>query len=282
MKPPELSVIVPTYNRATLLRRCLDALDKQNFPKEQYEVMVVDDGSSDETRAFLSSSNYAYNLRPIFADHGGAAKARNRGIRESLGEILVFTDDDCFPQPNFLKLHWEAHQNTKDRVARGPIIIIRTPDEEVQLHQKVASLSMNFFCTSNASILRQNLLKAGLFDETFPRWEDAELGYRLRKAGLRYHFDPSMIVLHLKPPWKIKDLVRTALADGRSARQLYNAHPSLRTWFSCGLHPFNRGIGKLFLPFAKRKVNAMNGENVIEGFWEHLIFQAYFTIGLDS
>lgn len=117
---PLLSVIIPTYNRAALLQQCLDSLEKQDFPKVNFEVIVVDDGSSDETRSVLAGP-FSFTLRPIFAEHGGAAKARNRGIRESTGEVIVFTDDDCFPDPTFLRLHWEAHQKKRDLVVRGPL-----------------------------------------------------------------------------------------------------------------------------------------------------------------
>lgn len=281
MNKPSLSVIIPTYNRASLLRKCLESFERQEIPKEKFEVIVVDDGSSDETQSILNQ-HYPFALRPIFAEHGGAAKARNRGIGEAQGDIIVFTDDDCFPEPNFLRLHWEAHQKKNNLIVRGPVVIIRSIDVIPQLHQKAAALSMNFFCTSNASLYKENLLKVGFFDESFKRWEDAELGYRLRKSGLQYHFNPKIIVLHLKPYWKLKDLIRTARADGRSARQLYNRHPGLRTWFSSGLHPLNRAIGKLLLPFAKRKADSMSHDDQINGVWEHLIFQAYFSEGLLS
>lgn len=276
----KISVIIPTYNRADLLEKCLESFCAQTFSPEDFEVLVIDDGSQDNTRNLLTKKQFPFTLRPFFQSHGGAAKARNHGIDNATGNILVFTDDDCFPNPTFLAAHWRSHQNSGNRVVRGPILLIPSWEEMEGKAPGWSHWSANFFCTSNVSIRRDRLAEAGNFNERFTRWEDAELGYRLRKLGLQRNYIWDAFVFHLKPAQTVEDLIKTALADGRSAAQLFRTHPGLRTWLAAGLHPFSLLAGKIFQPLAQKKVAQLNPKDSIHGFWRSLIFQAYFIQGL--
>lgn len=279
---PIISVVIPTFNRALLLERCLESFSKQTFPHDNFEVLVVDDGSSDQTRALLQQKYFSFKLSPLFCEHGGAAKARNRGIAEARGSIVLFTDDDCLPAPDFLKEHCKAHQKSGNLVVRGPILVVRTFQEIFYKTPSFFSLSMNFFCTSNASIERSILVELGGFDESFPRWEDAELAFRLRKRGLKMSFVMKAMVHHLKPARHLADLVRTALADGKSARQLYRRHPSFRTWMSTGQHPLSLLSARLLKRWVAVKLARMNPQQPVHGFWEKLIFHHFFIEGFTN
>ena len=96
----QASVIVPAFNADRTLAGCLTALDVQTLPTNDYEVIVVDDGSTDATASLVASFHRA---RYIFIPHAGAAAARNRGASVARGDILLFTDADCEPQPDWIE-----------------------------------------------------------------------------------------------------------------------------------------------------------------------------------
>ena len=284
----KISVVIPTYNRLSLLKNTLKALSKQTFKEEDFEVLVIDDGSTDETKSWLESQKFPFQFRAFYQQHGGAAKARNLGIKEARGEVILFTDDDCYPSFNLLNLHWRAHEyanKKKEFVVRGPVVIVKSLEEvktkDLSIKESsISDFSMNFFCTSNASVKKDRLLKAGLFDESFKRWEDAELGFKLRSLGLKMKFILPAVVFHLKPESSLTQLTETALADGKAAAKLYQKHPCLRTWFSCGYHPLNLLPGKLLAPIVNRKIPRMKPHHPVSTFWQALIYKVYFVKGL--
>ncbi|MDX1934499.1 MAG: glycosyltransferase family 2 protein [Capsulimonadales bacterium] len=206
---PFLSVVMPTYNRKEVLRRALDGLAQQSFPFENFEAVVVSDGSTDGTNELLTeyAGSSPFRLRPIFQENGGPSRARNRGIREATGEVVVFLDDDMEPERGFLS-HHAAHHCREDAVAViGPMNRStdhgnREPVWVVWEHMMLAEQYHNFregiwegagphhFYSGNASVRRRHLLAVGGFDETFKRQEDVELAFRLeRQCGVRFVFD---------------------------------------------------------------------------------------------
>lgn len=197
---PFLSVVVPTYKRQTLLHKTLEGLAKQTLPPDAFEVLVVNDGSPDGTQAYLDGrvGTLPYTLRPIHLTNGGPGRARNTGIREAHGKVIVFLDDDIEPSPECLEVHYKLHQNLEPLVVIGPQrrdtrlgtsepLWIRWEHQmlEKQYAQFAsgawASAGPNHFYTGNASVRRDLLLAVGGFDEGFTRQEDVELAVRLRK-----------------------------------------------------------------------------------------------------
>src|SRR5262245_33928200 len=102
------SVVIPTYRRTQTLFPVLDALARQEQPPE-FEVVVVDDGSGDDTSDRLSDYRPAYPFRFFTQDNGGPASARNRGVREARGSVVLFLGDDTVPEPPLLAVHGRAH-----------------------------------------------------------------------------------------------------------------------------------------------------------------------------
>lgn len=94
---PTFSIVVPTYRRPQALRRCLAALSRLDYPRERFEVLVVDDGSDESPEPIVTEARGTVNARLIQQDHAGPARARNRGAAEATGTFLAFTDDDCEP-----------------------------------------------------------------------------------------------------------------------------------------------------------------------------------------
>ena len=100
-----LSVVVPTFNRRALLARCLRSLAEQDYAREQFEVIVVDDGSTDDTQQFLSDFKSEFEFRIIAQPNRGLAAARNAGIRAARNSIVVLLDDDLICSPLLLSAH---------------------------------------------------------------------------------------------------------------------------------------------------------------------------------
>ena len=107
---PELSVVVPTYNRKETLSRVLEGLAAQTLARASYEVIVVDDGSCDGTGAFLKEYSAPFRFEALLQANTGPAGARNRAIRAAAGEIVVFLGDDTVPEEDFLDVHLRAHR----------------------------------------------------------------------------------------------------------------------------------------------------------------------------
>lgn len=205
-----VSIVVPSYNRQASLRRLLDSLAAQTLPMDQFEVVVVDDGSSDGTREFLRELQTPYALTALEQPNAGPGSARNRGVRAAQGELIVFLDDDTVPVPGLLARHVQLHAERPNAVVIGPMVPppnwlrpawIRW-EEDMLEDQYRAMLAGEFECTprqfytANASLERATFLKAGGFDSIFKRAEDVEMAYRMRDQGAQFIFDNEAAVYH--------------------------------------------------------------------------------------
>ena len=211
MGRPLLSVVMPTYNRLGRLKHVLSALEQQQFPSEDYEIVVVSDGSSDGTDAYLSGLRSDRSVRWFSQSNRGPAAARNLGIEKAAGEFIVFVDDDVVASPTLLAEHMRSHRESKrEVVVVGPLLspadFNMSPwvrwEQEMLMKQYRAMLSGEWqpsarqFYTGNASLRRSHLLSAGGFDEGFRRAEDVELAYRLAHQGLDFVFNMEAVGLH--------------------------------------------------------------------------------------
>ncbi len=211
MHRPHFSVVVPTYNRLGRLRHVIEALEQQAFPSDAFEVIVISDGSTDGTDAYLETLRCAMRLQWLTQANRGPAAARNAGVEKAVGEFIVFIDDDVVPEPQLLEQHARSHQEAgRDVVVLGPLL---TPDgfemapwvrweQEMLMKQYRALLKGDWsatarqFYTGNASLRRSHILAAGGFDEGFRRAEDVELAYRLANNGLEFIFNIQAAGMH--------------------------------------------------------------------------------------
>jgi len=210
MTPPRVSVIVPTCNRRVRLERVLSALARQTLSPAQFEVVVVDDGSSDGSAELLAAFRPAYALRSFSQANAGPAVARNRGIQAARGELVVFLDDDVMPEPCWLAEHLSSHERESVAlVVMGPMASLPHYDQpwvaweqariELQYRAMMEGLyapTFRQFWTGNASVRRAHLLELGGFNPAFARGEDVELGARLHKRGLQFRFNPRAVGVH--------------------------------------------------------------------------------------
>ena len=237
-----LSVVIPTYNRLPILRQCLRALEQQRLepPLEGYEVVLVDDGSTDATLAWLAEQGESLpHLRLVRQEHGGPARGRNRGVEEARGDVIVFIDSDLVVTSDFLLSHarrlegdWRRHGNCR-AFTYGAVINTADFDNPTAEPHKLRDLSWAYFATGNVAIERQLLLEAGLFDTAFHLygWEDLELGERLRQLGTRLVRCPEAVGYHWHPALsldQIPDLVRVERERARMGWVFYRKHPTWR------------------------------------------------------
>jgi glycosyltransferase involved in cell wall biosynthesis len=205
-----VSIVMPTYNRIAGLRRALEALTAQTFPRSQLEVIVVSDGSTDGTDEYLATEPPT-EVVVVSQANGGPAAARNTGIQVASGEIVLFVDDDVIASPRLVEEHVLSHRAAgRDVAVIGPMMT--PPDfemstwvrwEQAMLYRQydamkagVYEASARQFYTGNASVAREQLLEHGGFDTRFRRGEDIELAYRLDRAGLGWAFNFDAIGYH--------------------------------------------------------------------------------------
>lgn len=215
---PDLSVIIPTFNNRDTLRKTLLALFTQSFPAARYEIVVLDDGSTDRTEEMIRTLPAPVPVRYHRQDNRGRAAARNAGSRLARGRILLYLDSDILASPDLLERHNQFY-----KARPGPIGVQgRTmvhPDSKVTpfmktkelfpdlTRRKPTDLSPYSFITRNVSIRAEDLWAVGGFDESFPGygWEDIELGLRLHAHGVRLFYDSGAIGYH----YDVETLERT-------------------------------------------------------------------------
>lgn len=234
------SVQICSYNRKDILKRSLEALFNQDFPAGEFEIIVVDDGSADGTGDMVKALNAPCGFKYIRQEHLGLSIGRNKGIREAKGKYVLFVDDDIISDKNLLKEHLKTHQKYPDSVVKGWVNHVDSLDNPQKPRFTWADISTAFFWTSNVSVEREHLLKAGLFDEDFKEygWEDLELGLRLKKSGLVSLYNKKAVVYHYKSRWKKQDMDRLlaqAEAKARTAIIFLSKHPTLRVKLATGI-----------------------------------------------
>jgi GT2 family glycosyltransferase len=243
----DLSVVVPTYNQADLLQESLQSLIDQTLPHDAYEIVVVDDGSTDQTATALHE--FASPVRVVrFPANRGRSAARNAGIRAAAAPLVALVDSDIIVRRDFLSSHLEVHRRYGDGIlSRGPVIDVPdVPSTRNGPLPKVVS-SPAYLTTANAALARDALLRAGLFDEHFPGygWEDFDLGLRLRRLGLRRVFCRQAVAYHVAPVgyWDdVPGLLQKEEARAKSAVYFYRKHPTLEARILIQATPLHRAL----------------------------------------
>jgi lipopolysaccharide/colanic/teichoic acid biosynthesis glycosyltransferase/glycosyltransferase involved in cell wall biosynthesis len=197
-----VSVIVPAFNAASTLKACLAALNNQTYPHDLYEVIVVDDGSTDTTASIAQDAG----ARLIHKKNQGPAAARNSGVEAATGDFVLFTDADCAPAPDWIEKMIEAFCDPNVVGAKG---VYRTSQKELMARfvqceyedkydRLINQTQIDFIDTYSAAYRRSRFLENGGFDPIFPRpsVEDQEFSFRLAEKGYRLVFVPNAIVYH--------------------------------------------------------------------------------------
>jgi len=207
-----VSVVVPSFNNSDILPTCLDALLAQDFPIEDYEIVIVDDGSTDDTRDAVSRyAGRSPEIRYCHQENQGPAAARNHGAREARGAIIMFTDDDCEPESNWISEMYRPFEESKGDVCavkgayrtRQTSLIAQFAQAEFEnRYRKMRQAEhIDFVDTYAAAFKRDVFLALHGFDTRFPvaNNEDVEFSYRMASHGHKMVFNPEAVVFHRHP-----------------------------------------------------------------------------------
>ncbi|WP_017293616.1 glycosyltransferase family 2 protein [Geminocystis herdmanii] len=235
------SVVIPTYNRLPILQKCLLALENQEFDQNiitDYEIIVVDDGSIDQTIPWITEEKASLaHVKVLTQNHKGAGSARNLGVENAVGDWIIFIDSDLIVTPVFLQAHSQAiikaqeKENSERIFTYGAVINTCNFDNPTAEPYKITDFSSAYFATGNVAIAKKWLLEAGLFDTMFNQygWEDLELGVRLKKLGLKLIKCPEAVGYHWHPPFnlqQIPQLIEKEIERGKMGVLFYQKHPT--------------------------------------------------------
>lgn len=243
----EISVILPLYNQASILPRVLSALHTQTIEASQYEVIVVDDGSSDGSKDALLPFLNGKGPRTCYHAQGnrGAAAARNFGVRHARGTIILLLDADEVAEPNFIQEHLTFHKRhgAETEVALGRLEMAEELMTRTQIRQhetrlrfdsaKISLVPWHYFRGGNLSIKKSFFAECGGFDETMQAasCEDTEFGFRLMKRGMQLYYLGGAVAHHYHP-MDADMYLHKARAYGRSMARWYRKSPETRTFLT--------------------------------------------------
>ena len=235
---PYLSVIVPSYNRKEVLEQTLRALGCQSLPTLSFEVVAVDDGSTDGSDELLHGLDALFDLSVIHQQNQGPGAARNRGAAEARGACFVFLDADVVPAPGLL----EAYGRTLAQHPHTLVIGRQRPSEykPAALYEEILNyerqwdlgptpLEPAFYhvTSGNLAIGRETFERLGGFDVTLKMTEDTDLGYRAFRAGVPLIYCPDAWGFHTHPK-TLEERCRNIYESARWTARLLKKHPEMR------------------------------------------------------
>lgn len=219
----DVSVVVPTYNRTEALLETLAALARVDYPADRWEVILVDDGSTDGAPEAVKKWSLTQPGLPLLClsqDNAGPAAARNRGARAARGSLLIFIDNDILVAPDFVRAHIATHQGHSGAWVLGrirhPALLRVTPfgryrdarwESFHDSHDGTMVEETDGMSAANVSIPASDFAQLGGFDEDFSiaSSEDWDLGFRGRHSGARVFYNPGIVVLHNDWAGTLKD-----------------------------------------------------------------------------
>lgn len=282
-----LSIVIPTYNRLAILQKCLKALEQQQYDHiiTNYEVVLVDDGSTDGTLNWLEENQLDFSHVRLFCQsHQGPAAARNLGVEKALGDTIIFIDSDLVVTERFLQSHAdslvEGYQTSDKVFTYGRVINTCNFDNPTSEPYKITDFSAAYFATGNVAIARHWLIEAGLFDDQFQQygWEDLELGVRLKKLGLKLIKCPDAVGYHWHPAFSLEQLpklIDREIQRGRMGVLFYQKHPSFEVKMMIQMTILHQILWGLL------SLGGRLNERTMAGFLQYLIAQGKSQLALE-
>jgi len=288
----DISIIIPAYNRKFKLQNCLDSLFSQDYPRDAFEIIVIDDGSTDGTGRMLAElSKTNPNLRYFAQAHKGPAAARNLGIKQAQAEIIGFTDSDCLPDKGWIKGMVDAHRSQEHMAAIGGVTEVAPDNTKARVSQSLSDGAIEtrigtrpetiFFPTCNVSFKRGYL--DGGFNELFPlpAGEDLDFFWRLFKNGARFSHNKEIKVFH-DCHADLISFLRQAYMYGRGnylVQHIHKDHPLLKEIktgnnfiFASGLILNIVKIPRFSFISARRLIGSWGGFNPFKKFQVYIYF----------
>jgi len=270
-----ITVVIPTYNRASILAKALEGYREQSSPDLIRELIIIDDGSTDNTSSIVKqfSNQPSFPIRYFHQSNKGPAAARNLGIREAQSSVILFTDSDIVPERNLVAEHVHFHE---DQPALNAAVLgyvtwspeIRTTpfmrwygEERMFEFKRLrdnAEVSYRYFYTCNISLKTEFLRASGGFDEDFKSaaYEDSELGFRLSKMGLQLLYNRAAIGYHYQF-FSFEDACKKAVSNVASAEVFSRKEAGQQMQKDAELRHTRVGFG-LAKGFAKRIVKVLH------------------------
>jgi len=230
----EVSVVVCTYNRRKMFEECLESLLNQSYPKDKYEIIVVD--SSDDYSKSLAE-NYkekarkrGIELKYIYQKPSGISAARNLGIRNARGEIICFTDDDCIADRFWVEKLVEGFDNEKVGGVGGKILIYN----QERLSKYLPSIDQyslindwSFILGANMAYRRDVLEQIGGFDPLFKSNEDSDIAIRVKLRGYTLKYSEGAVI-YFRHRSNLRELIRQQYGYGIGFSRLGKKYPNLQ------------------------------------------------------
>lgn len=286
IKAPIISVIIATFNRCDTLKVTLDKLAKQIICPEDFEVLVIDDGSSDSTQEMVEShiALLPYNLRFFRHENRGPGYTQNRGIREAVSKLILLMADVVWTTPGMLQQHLKTHSEYPDENIAVLGKVIPSPELPSTVMHKYwdpfrydildgkRQLDAIHFLACNISVKKNFLLENGLYRERKgAAHEDIELGYRLGRKGLKIIYDENALAYHYHPE-TLSNACRRSYERGLNFDMLSGNIPKsfiYPLYNICTLEAGLKGFVRMFFREIPRRL--LFNKWSVNSFWLHVL-----------
>ena len=283
-----MTVVIPTYGKAGTLPFVIRHLEAQTLPRARFEVLVIDDGSPDDTGAMLQAlaARTPLDFRFLRQENRGVSATRNRGAREARGVLVVLIQDDILARPDLLQHHLDLHRLHPEATAAVVGRVTWPPDWSIdpfmrwlddggpqfRYHQVRGRTTVTFkhFYTCNVSLKRQALLDNPFDEEIVYGFEDIELAWRLQARGFTFHYDEEAVGYHHHRR-SFEDYRRRQFKAGQSMYVAFRNHPDLRGRTGITDIPARKRLRTrlrgLALPIARR----LGAHRTMEKYWRAVL-----------
>lgn len=288
---PALSVVIPTYGKADTLPLVVRHLEAQTLPPDRFEVVVVDDGSPDDTAARLAAIAASTRLafRHLSQENRGVSVARNRGAAESRGDVVLFIQDDILAAPDLLERHLDLHRRHPEKTAAGVGRVTWPPDWTVDhfmhwldnggpqfgYHEVVGRdrVSFRHFYTCNVSLKQEAILEHPFDEAIVYGFEDIELAFRLERAGFVLHYDEQALGWHHHRR-SFEDYQRRQYKAGQSMYVALKRQPDLRGRTGITHIPATKRLRTLLRGAVLPLARAIGARHLLERYWGAVLNEA--------
>lgn len=236
---PKVSVVMPLYNRAYMLRPVLDSLMAQSY--KNVEIILVDDGSTDNTAEVVKEYPKAVYLT---RQNAGAAAARNDGIARATGEIVLFYDSDVLCAPDMIATHVKYHLKNRKYIVQSQLIRIMDLKDAFKEPYRSIHYSRSFFDGACVSVRKEFVDRAGGFDSVILRhgWDDLDYGMRLLELGLKpKRLTHEAAIWHYEGEYTketVHKFFKKRYREGQLGVLFYRKHPKFSVKMMVMAHPF--------------------------------------------
>jgi len=289
---PVISLIVPTYNRLPILRKCLAALEAQTFPAKEFEVIVIDDGSSDGSEEFLRRYPPAFRFQYLRQRNAGTGAARRNGVAHASGDYLLLMNDDTICDPDVIEQHvsvqrkfasqrwavlgsFEYPHEARRRALTHYFCVEPFMFPQVSMEDE-CPYGYSHFITCNLSVRRDAVMEAGSFDSTYKLSEDTEMGLRLFEKGYRVLYHPAAHAWHDHLPYPARNLIRRARVYGADYFFMFRNHPRVMKEWSMPVPLTGMDEANAKRVLAYTEANRLEVEQAVAAIerWDEMDFEA--------